>query len=118
MLIGPLVHIFGSYTLLIVQWVAILIGGIGVFRYFQFRSEDKWLPVIAMAQFLAIWGNSSALSFDFHASVLGAMVVPWLLLYFHRRDRFRLVGFSVVARRMWGKGSILGNFHLPWPHAA
>jgi uncharacterized membrane protein len=91
MLIGPLVHIFGSYTLLIVQWAAILIGGIGVFRYFQFRSEDKWLPAIAMAQFLAIWGNSSALSFDFHASVLGAMVVPWLLLYFHRRDRFRLV---------------------------
>ncbi len=91
MLIGPLIHIFGAYTLLIVQWAAILIGAIGTFRYFQFRSEDKWLPVIAMAQFLAIWGNSSALSFDFHAVVLGAMVVPWLLLYFHKRDRLRLV---------------------------
>lgn len=91
MLIGPLIHLFGAYTLLIVQWAAILIGSIGAFRYFQFRTEDKWLPLIAMAQFLAIWGNSSALSFDFHAVVLGAMVVPWLLLYFHKRDRFRLV---------------------------
>jgi uncharacterized membrane protein len=90
MLIGPLTHFFGNYTLLIVQWAAILIGAIGTYRYFQFRSEDKWLPLIAMTQFLAIWGNSSALSFDFHAAVLGAMVVPWMLLHFQRRDRWRL----------------------------
>ena len=75
-LIGPLVHVFGSYTLLVVQWMAVLIGAFGVFRYFELRSDDEWLPSIAMAQFLSIWGINSALSYDFHASVLGAMVVP------------------------------------------
>src|SRR6185295_709951 len=41
--ISPLYYLFGSYTLLIVQVVVILIGGLGVFRYFKLKSTDDHL---------------------------------------------------------------------------
>ncbi|MFN8393838.1 MAG: DUF2079 domain-containing protein [Bacteroidia bacterium] len=86
-LFGPLVYIFDDLTMLVVQLAAVLIGGIGILRYFQHRSDDQWLPVIAMAQFLSIWGITSALAVDFHTVVVGAMIVPWMLLYYENGKR-------------------------------
>lgn len=109
-LFGPLTYIFDNLTMLVVQWASILIGAIGVLRYFQHRTDDKWLPVIAMAQFLSIWANSSALSFDVHASVLGAMCVPWMLLFFHQGKRWAFAGLLLLFVASGEKISAWGVF--------
>ena len=41
LIISPLYWIFGSYTMLIFQWAAILFGGLGVFRFVDFISKNK-----------------------------------------------------------------------------
>lgn len=87
MLLSPLYWIFGNSTLLIVQIASILSGGIGVYHFF--KSKNETLAIWAMLHFYCLWGIYSALAFDYHSNVVGAMFVPWLLL-FAKQKRFAL----------------------------
>lgn len=92
-LFSPLVWLFGSYTLLIVQIVAVLFGTWGVYRLIGEYSHALRLP--AMIAFLSFFGIWHALSFDYHSNVVAAMWVPWLL-YWLRRGRYGLFCMAVV----------------------
>lgn len=82
-LFSPLKFIFGTYTLLVVQIVAILLGGLGVFKYVaQFVDRKFALP--ALVCFLAFFGVFSAVSYDYHSNVVAAMVLPWLFISFRK----------------------------------
>jgi uncharacterized membrane protein len=96
-LYAPFYYLFGSYTLLIIQIFAILFGAVGLFRYARYKlphiNDYKLLIVI---QFLSIWGIYSALSFDFHNNVIGAMMVPWLFLYYDKQKNIKFLLFFVL----------------------
>jgi len=83
-LISPLYWVFGTYTMLIFQICAILFGGIGIYKYFNNKTSNATLSLIAMIHFYSLWGIFSALGFDYHDNVIGAMLVPWLFYYFER----------------------------------
>ncbi|KAA9331344.1 DUF2079 domain-containing protein [Hymenobacter busanensis] len=85
---APLYRLFGSYSLLLVQLAAVLLGGYGAYRLHVLRSagQQPAAAVAQMAQFLSIWGIFSALAFDFHDNVVAAMLLPWLV-YFFEQDR-------------------------------
>ncbi len=72
--------IFKTYTLLIFQWLAILIGGIGIYRLFQFKGASSRLSLIALCHFYLFFGIFTALSFDYHSNVVAAMIIPWFIL--------------------------------------
>lgn len=91
-LFSPLVLIFGSVTLLVIQIVAILIGAKGIHTYFK---EDPKIAVIATFFFLSFFGVISSVSFDYHSNVIGAMAVPWLF-YFVREKRFLASSFLLI----------------------
>lgn len=93
MLISPLYYIFGGYTLLIVQIIAILLGGQGVYKYIQWISSNNKLALSASIHFFLFFGIFSALAFDFHNNVLGAMAVPWMFYYFKKEN---LKAFIIV----------------------
>ncbi len=84
-LFSPLVYLFGTYTLLIVQIVAVLFGARGIYRLIGSYTDNRLLPYVAMLCFLCFFGVWHALSFDYHSNVVAAMLVPWLLLAFRRR---------------------------------
>jgi len=96
LIISPLYWIFGSYTMLIFQWAAILFGGLGVFRFVDFISKNKNLATLAVVHFFCIWGIYSALSFDYHDNVVGAMFVPWFLYYYKKKDLGKAVLFFIL----------------------
>lgn len=81
----PLYYLLGSYTLLIIQILAILAGGLGVYFYAKLKTRYAWLPVIILFQFYSLWGIYSALAYDFHFVVIAAMLVPWFI-YFYEKD--------------------------------
>lgn len=83
-LFSPIYWIFGSYTLLVVQIVFILLGGWGIYTYFKIIQQNNVLPLFAMATFYAMWGVFAALSYDFHTNVIAAMLIPWLMVYFEK----------------------------------
>ncbi|MBI5414393.1 DUF2079 domain-containing protein [Candidatus Peregrinibacteria bacterium] len=82
---APFFWIFGSYTLLIIQILFVLAGGIGVFYVVKYEAKqsEKWLPILALVTFYSFFGIITALGFDFHNNVIGAMMIPWLFFFFN-----------------------------------
>lgn len=88
LLLSPFSYLFGSYTLLLAQIFAIIFGGYGVYLFLKQKcSPFSNLPIIALFHFYAIWGIYSALAFDYHSSVIAAMLVPWYF-YFTQKSNF------------------------------
>jgi uncharacterized membrane protein len=85
MLLAPFSYIFGTYTLLIFQIAAVLFGGFGVYKYIKEISSSERISFLAQLHFYCFYGIFSALNFDFHNNVLGAMFVPWFFYFFHLR---------------------------------
>lgn len=85
MLLSPFIYVFGTYTLLIFQILFVLFGGFGVYRYIKEISQNATTGFFAQLHFYFFFGIYSALSFDFHNNVLGAMIVPWFFYFFHKK---------------------------------
>ena len=47
-LLSPLVYVFGSWTLLVVQIAAMIFGGIGIYKLVGLYTDDHLLPPLAM----------------------------------------------------------------------
>ena len=94
-ILSPLVYVFGSWTLLVVQIVATIFGGIGVYRLVSLYTEDRLLPLMAMVVFYFSFGVIQALSFDYHSNVMATMLLPWLF-YGLKQRRFVLSSILVV----------------------
>ena len=95
MILSPLVYIFGTYTLLIVQIAATLLGGWGIYKLIGLYTDDDWLPILATAAFFFSFGLIHPFAFDYHSNVLTTMTLPWLL-YYIKRSRFGLASLFVV----------------------
>lgn len=94
-ILSPLVYLFGSYTLLVVQLIAVLVGAIGIYRYFDYRFPNTTLKRFALIYFLLFFGIFAAFSFDYHSNVAATMLVPWLLLAFAKRT-FRQIAVLTI----------------------
>lgn len=85
-ILSPLVYVFGTYTLLIVQIVAVLLGGWGVYKLIGLYTDNDWLPILAVATFFFSFGIIHSMAFDYHSNVLTAMMLPWLLYFIKQRQ--------------------------------
>lgn len=94
-LFSPLYWIFGSYSMLILQILSILFGGTGIYFYIRKLSGSRKMANLAIIHFFSLWGIYSALGFDFHDNVVGAMFVPWFL-YFIRYDKWTKASIMFV----------------------
>lgn len=96
MAVAPFYYIFGSYTLLIMQIAAILLGGHGVYKYVEFISSNRKLALAALIQFFLFFGIYSSLAFDYHNNVLGTMAVPWIFYFMHKNKRSQLIFCFII----------------------
>lgn len=94
---SPLYWIFGSYTLLLVQIVALLGGAYGVYQFVLLKSENKFLSTIASIHFLSMWGVYSALGFDYHDNVIAAAILP-LFFYYLEQSKWKctLIVYTLI----------------------
>lgn len=93
---APFRYILGSWTLLIFQILAILLGGIGIFKSISLLTKSKTIPYLALIHFFSMWGIYSALSFDYHDNVVAAMVVPWYFFSILKRSTKHIILCSVL----------------------
>lgn len=98
-LFSPLIYVFGTYTLLVVQIVFILIGAAGIYRLVEHRFPDSGLKHFALVYFLSFFGIYSALAFDYHSNVVASMLVPWLFLAVDKRQFLKaaLLTLGIIA---------------------
>ncbi len=86
---APLSFLFGTYTLLVVQIIALLLGAFGVFKYLKLNTQNEFLSKCGAAFFLLFFGVFSAVSFDYHSNVVAACLLPWFFLAVHQDKIFK-----------------------------
>ncbi|MBE9485255.1 MAG: DUF2079 domain-containing protein [Bacteroidetes bacterium] len=82
---SPLSLIFGSYALLIVQIAFILLGGVGIYKYFLLSEKTSRYALSATIYFYLFFGVISALSFDYHSNTIAAALLPWFFYWMKKR---------------------------------
>jgi uncharacterized membrane protein len=82
-LFSPLVYLFGSYTLLIIQIIALILGGLGVYLLLLKKTKQNYLLILSGSLiFFLFFGVFDALNFDYHNNVIASALIPWLLYFF------------------------------------
>ncbi|MDO7884696.1 DUF2079 domain-containing protein [Hymenobacter sp. CA2-7] len=93
----PLYYLVGPvWALLLLQIGALLIGLLGIWRYARYVGASETQANWALAFLGSQWALFSALGFDFHDNVLGAMALPWLARW--------------VAQQRWGRAALAAGF--------
>ncbi len=95
-LFSPLSWLFKDWTLLLLQWLAILAGAIGVYRYFIFRQTSIAFARSAMLFYLLQFGIYGALSFNYHSSVVAAVLVPFLFVAVEQQRQKSFFGILLL----------------------
>lgn len=119
-LIAPFYYLTGNYTLLIFQVLSIALGAIGVLRLAKVEGMKEKNATLIVAFFMSVWGINSALSFDYHNNVIGAMFVPWLFLYWRKDNwkKFTLFFILLITSKenmaLWAVFLLLGMFIIKW----
>jgi uncharacterized membrane protein len=89
----PLYYLVGPvWALLLLQIGALLLGALGAWRYARAQGASEGQANWVLAFLACQWGLFSALGFDFHGNVVGAMALPWLALW--------------VAQGRWGRATL------------
>ena len=95
-LLSPLVMVFGSWTLLIVQWLAMLAGAWGVRHVLLLLGTSARGSTIAMLVMLLYFGMFTAVAFDYHSNVVAAMLLPWWLAAVLRQRPWQALALWVL----------------------
>jgi uncharacterized membrane protein len=115
-LISPLSYIFGNYSLLIVQIIFLLLGGVGVYYFLRQRNVTESWSRAGMLFFYLHFSVFTALAFDYHDNVIAACIVPWLFYNIERRKIFNslLILFLILITKenmsLWMTFASLGLF--------
>jgi len=96
MLLSPLIFVFGTYSLLIAQIIAILAGAFGTYLFFKNKTQNTIIPILAAIHFCGMWAVFSALSFDYHSSVIGSSLLPWFIYYFDKSEHKKAALFFIL----------------------
>jgi uncharacterized membrane protein len=83
---APLYWLFGSYTLLIIQICAVILGGFGIYSYLKLKTKKEFISVCGMVMFFLSYGVLSALAYDYHNNTIGIMFLPWMLYFFEKKQ--------------------------------
>ena len=85
-LLNPL---FGTYSLLIIQWCFILIGALGTYKFLLRKTQNPYLPHLAAIYYFLMFGRYSANLNDVNLAIIGASLVPLLFYYFDTEKKWQ-----------------------------
>jgi hypothetical protein len=90
MLFAPLywllTPLFGTYTLLCIQWVIVMAGAWATYRLIDYKDNYHLLSLLAMVYYLILFGRFNASAADCNLAIMGSAVVP-VFLYFFEKEK-------------------------------
>jgi uncharacterized membrane protein len=95
-IISPFVFLFGSYTLLLFQSLALVFAGSQILKIAQFYQLKLNLQSLILLQFYSIWAVFSAIADGFHDNTIAACFVPSLFLAFLKADKKSIILFTLA----------------------
>lgn len=78
LIFAPFVAIGGAWALLIIQWLFILLGGIGIYKWAEHHKSKFSTPILLC--FLGYFAVFQSLAYDYHSTVVACMLLPWYFL--------------------------------------
>lgn len=121
-LFSPLIHITGTWTLLVLQWIAILTGIWGVRKFLLTIELSQRMGLVGMIIAGLFYGIFAALAFDYHSNVVAAMILPWCLFALFKGRRLLAIGlfvFMLIGKEnmgFWlGPVALIVGFHPKMP---
>ncbi|MFL5751966.1 MAG: DUF2079 domain-containing protein [Bacteroidia bacterium] len=118
-LISPLYYIFGTVVLLVVQLFFIHLGAIGIYQIALQQLQDKKISLMIMTAFLGFFGVFSAVAYDAHTNVFGAMLLPWMIYYYNSkkwRQSFIVLLLILLCKENMSFWLVFVGLGLAWLH--
>jgi len=81
-----LVPLFGTYTLLIIQWMIVVTGGIAVYKLICIKGQNKVISLAAMIYYFLLYGRYASYQSDCNLVIIGSAVIPVFLYYFEKEN--------------------------------
>lgn len=81
-----LTPVTGTYTLIILQWLFVMMGGACTYWFIARRSKGELLPLLAAAMYFLMHGRFSAHRADVNIAIMAASLVPVVIELFDRRN--------------------------------
>lgn len=94
MLLAPLYWITapltGTYTLLIIQWIAITAGGLFTYKLIAEKYQQRWTAIAAMLCYFFYYARFSAYMADCNLAIIGSALIPVFFYYFELQKKIQL----------------------------
>lgn len=93
---APFYYLGGSYTLLILQCLALVFGAIGIQKLSALLGSEQHKTLLVIGAYYCFFGLYTALSVEYHDNVIGATFLPWLFLGL-KKKQWTMAWISVLA---------------------
>jgi uncharacterized membrane protein len=77
--------IFGTYSLLIIQNIFIILGGYGTFLFIHKKTGNFIIALLAFVHYNLLWGHFSAICSDYTDTTVAASMMPFFLYFFNEK---------------------------------
>lgn len=77
-----LTPLFGTYSLLILQWALIISGGWASYRFVALKTGRPFMAVAAMLFYFTLYARFASYQSDCNLATMGAAIVPAFLYFF------------------------------------
>ncbi|MBL7933803.1 MAG: DUF2079 domain-containing protein [Bacteroidia bacterium] len=83
--------IFGTYSLLILQWLFVMFGGYATYKLILFKSHNFNLALSAVLVYFTIYCRFAAHNADCNLVIMGSAMVPVFYYFFEKRKIVPLI---------------------------
>ena len=77
----------GTYSLLILQWIAIAAGGLYTYKLLAEKYQQRWTATAAMLCYFFYYARFSAYMADCNLAIIGSSLIPVFFYYFELQKK-------------------------------
>jgi len=108
-LFSPAVSLFGAWGLLLIQWLSILFGGYGLYRWTEHHNSKHSFTLLLC--FLGYFSVFQSLAYDYHSTVVACMLIPWYFLAIEKK-RILLSWVLIISIALFREDLALFTFFI------
>ncbi|MCC6370360.1 MAG: DUF2079 domain-containing protein, partial [Bacteroidia bacterium] len=83
--------IFGTYTLLILQWLFIVYGGWATYKLITFKTGESLTGLLAMLCYFLLYSRFCSYQSDCNLAIFGSALIPAYIYYFETKKYIPLI---------------------------
>lgn len=80
-----LTPLFETYTLLVIQWLSILFGGLTTYKLIKHKTQNDFVSLVSVIYYLTLYGRFSSYQADCNLVIVGSAFLPAFIYYFEMK---------------------------------